>query len=177
MKRKVLGILLLFCLVAPVVATFTFLRYQKSQVRREVKWKMIAGLDKEELVLLKFTEEESQTELRWEHSKEFEYKGQMYDIVEKSIQGDTIYYWCWWDHEETKLNKQLDGLLANVLGNNPQRQEKKSQLADFFKKLFHESKKTHLTEISNHRINCFFYSEDFTSIYHAPPVPHPALVK
>ncbi len=142
-------------------------------MKREVKWKMIAGLDKEELVLLKFTAKESKTELRWEHSREFEYKGQMYDIVEKSIQGGTIFYWCWWDHEETKLNKQLDGLLANVLGNNPQRQEKKSQLADFFKKLFHENQKTHLAEIFKQRIDCFFYSEVFTSIYHAPPVPPP----
>lgn len=163
----------MFCLIAPVVATFTFLQYQKKQVKREVKWKMIVGIDKDELVFLKFTNEEIQTELRWEHSKEFEYNGQMYDIVEKSIQVDTIYYWCWWDHEETKLNKQLDGLLAKVLGNNPQRQEKKSQLADFFKKLFHENQKTHLAKVSKHRIDHFFYSEDFASIYHAPPFPPP----
>lgn len=173
MKRKVTGILLIFCLVAPIVATFTFLHYQKRQVKREVKWKMIAGIDKNELVLLKFTDEETQTELRWEHSKEFEYKGQMYDIVEKSIQGDTIYYWCWWDHEETKLNKQLDGLLAKVLGNNPQRQEKKSQLADFFKKLFHEKQETQTAIITTQTIKHFYYSEDFASLFHAPPVPPP----
>lgn len=155
------------------MATFTFLQYQKKQIKREVKWKMIAGIDKNELVLLKFTEEEIQTELRWEHSKEFEYKDQMYDIVEKWVQSDTIYFWCWWDHEETKLNKQLDGLLANVLGNDQQRQEKKNQLADFFKKLYHENQRIDFAKISEHRIDCFFFSEDLASIYYTPPVPPP----
>ncbi len=134
---------------------------------------MIAGLDKNELVLFKFTDTEAQTELNWEHSKEFEYKGQMYDVVEKLIQGDTIYYWCWWDHEETKLNKQLDRLLANVLGDNPQRQEKKSQLADFFKKLFYESPKNQTVLITKQRIRHFAYTEDLPSIYILPPVPPP----
>ncbi len=166
---------MIFCLVAPNVATFTFLQYQKRQVKREVKWKMIAGIDKNELVLFKFTDTEAQTELNWEHSKEFEYKGQMYDVVEKLVQGDTIYYWCWWDHEETKLNKQLNGLLAKVLGNNPQRQEKKRQLADFFKKLFHENQENQTAIITTQTINHFFYSEDFVCIYHTPPVPPPRL--
>ena len=174
MKRKVVSLLLLFCLVAPVVATFTFLQYQKMQVKREVKWKMITGIDKNELVLLKFTNEETQTELRWEHSKEFEYKGQMYDIVETSIQEGTIYYWCWLDDEETKLNKQLEELVYNVLGNKPQRQEKKNQLAEFFKKLFHENQKPQTaTTIIKPRIKYFFCSEYFTSIYHKPPLPPP----
>ena len=174
MKRKVVSLLLLFCLVTPVAATFTFLQYQKMQVKHEVKWKMIAGIDKNELVLLKFTNEEIQTELRWEHSKEFEYKGQMYDIVETSIQEDTFYYWCWLDEEETKLNKQLKELVSNVLGNKPQRQDKKNQLAEFFKKLFHENQKPQTsTTIIKTSIKHFLYSEYFTSIYHKPPLPPP----
>lgn len=175
MKRGITGILLLFCLATPIVITFTFLHYHKKQVRKEVKHRIIAGIDKVELVLLKFTEAKTKSELRWEHSKEFEYKGEMYDVVERKIEGDTIYYWCWRDHEETKLNKQLDGLLAKVLGNNPQREEKKSQLADFFKKLFHENPANQLEVSPKYKIKRFYYSEDFASIYHAPPVPPPRL--
>ncbi|WP_419213254.1 hypothetical protein ACNR9Q_03670 [Maribacter sp. X9] len=106
------------------------------KVRHEVKQKMIAGLDKEELVLLKFTESESQSELRWEHSKEFEYKGQMYDVVSQEVQGDTIKYWCWLDHEETDINKRLQGLVDSVLGKDPQRNSNKEKLAHFYKSLF-----------------------------------------
>jgi hypothetical protein len=93
---------------------YTYLQFEKSAIRREIKWKMIAGMDDEELVLLKFTTEETQTKLRWEHSKEFEYDGQMYDIVSKVVKGDSIFYRVWWDHEETKLNKSLKKLVATA---------------------------------------------------------------
>lgn len=69
-------------------------------------------MNQEELVFLKFTKEETETKLRWEHSKEFEYKGQMYDIVSKEVKGDSIFYRCWWDYEETQLNKKLKKMVA-----------------------------------------------------------------
>ncbi len=136
MKPKLVGISLFICLVAPLVATFTYMHHQKASVRKELKHRIIAGIDRDELVLLKFSIEESRTKLRWEHEKEFEFAGQMYDIVEKEISGDTIHYWCWWDHEETKLNRQLDDLVAKVLGNNPQRKDRQDKTVDFLKKLY-----------------------------------------
>lgn len=97
---------------------------------------MIAGIDKEELVLLKFTETEKQSKLKWKHSREFEFEGEMYDIVETQTVGDTTYYWLWWDHYETKLNKQLDKLLVSALGNHPQNKESHKRLFRFFNTLF-----------------------------------------
>src|SRR5690606_39601506 len=90
LKKRLIAISLLFVLFAPVMTIYLYLQFEKSAVRREIKWKMIAGMDEEELVLLKFTKEETQTKLRWEHSKEFEYDGQMYDIVSKEVKGDSI---------------------------------------------------------------------------------------
>ena len=87
---------------------------EKAALKREIKWKMIAGIDQNELVLLKFSKEEAETKLRWEHSKEFEYDGQMYDIVSKEIKGDSIYYRCWWDYEEPALNRKLQQLVVRV---------------------------------------------------------------
>ncbi len=118
----------MFILFAPVATIFTFLQYEKSALRREMKWKMIAGMDHEELVLLKFTKEETKTNLRWEHSKEFEYNGQMYDIVSKEIKGDSIFFRCWWDHEETNLNKKLKKLVASAFNQDEDNQEKQKGL-------------------------------------------------
>lgn len=97
---------------APLATIFTFFQIEKSVIRRDIKGKMIASINEEELVLLKFTKEEAKTNLRWEHSKEFEYKGQMYDIVSQAIKGDSIFYRCWWDFEETELNKKLKKMVA-----------------------------------------------------------------
>jgi hypothetical protein len=173
MKRRLAGIFLLFCFVAPLAAGYLFLKHQKKEVRRAVKWNMIAGLDKEELVLLKFTENETQTKLLWKHAKEFQYDGEMYDIVESSSQGDSIFYWCWWDFEETKLNKQLDQLLAFVLGNNQERKSNQEQITNFYKSLYWErftSNWNSITQASEPEKQAEF---SYLSISSQPPVPPP----
>ncbi len=173
MKAKLIGISLLFSLFAPVAATFVYLQYQKKQIKREVKWNMITGIDRDELVLLTFSKEETETELRWKHSREFEYKGEMYDIVEKRVDGDQISYWCWWDHEETTLNRQLDGLLAQVMGKNPERKQQESHLTEFFKNLYFEWESVELDEFKSPDKTTFFYANRFQSIGLSPPIPPP----
>lgn len=124
-------------MVAPLTATFIWLQHQKAVVKSMVKKNMISGLDKQELILLKFTEEECQSKLNWEHSKEFEYNDQMYDIIATHKEGDTTYFWCWPDNEETELNKQLNDLLAYTLGKDPERKDAQKQLNDIFDLFYH----------------------------------------
>lgn len=97
---------------------------------------MIAGIDKCELVLLKFSKTETTTELKWKHSKEFEFNNQMYDIVDKITTKDSVKYWCWWDHEETKLSKQLSKLLVGAFQSDVPSKDKKQQIVSFYKSLF-----------------------------------------
>ncbi|OAD90108.1 hypothetical protein A7A78_07780 [Aequorivita soesokkakensis] len=123
MKERIIAISFLFVLFAPVATIYTFLQFEKSAIRREIKGKMIAYMDPEELVLLKFTKEETETKLRWEHSKEFEYNGQMYDIVSSEIKGDSIFYRCWWDYEETELNKKLKKMVALAFNQDEENRE------------------------------------------------------
>lgn len=134
--KRLHAIFLFLCLTAPFFGTYSWLKMEKYKVKKSIKWRMIDGMDKKELVLLKFTEEESKTKLRWEHSREFEYNRQMYDIVEQDIIGDTTYYWCWWDYEETKLNRQLSDLVSRAMGQNPQNRDKQNRLQTFLKNLY-----------------------------------------
>lgn len=119
---------------------------------------MIQGIDKEELVLLKFTSEEAKNALKWKHAKEFEFRQQMYDIVETKVVGDTTYYWCWWDHEETKLNKQLSLLVAKALNSNPQKKEKEDWLSTYFKSFY-------LLNSSNWNFNCTGLTNETWTVY------------
>jgi len=168
---------LLLVLIAPALTTYFWIQYQKSLVKREVKWKMIEGIDKNELVLLKFTDVESKTLLRWKHSKEFEYNLQMYDIVETKVVGDSLYYWCWWDYKETELNKQLAELVKNTLNNSPQKKEKQEHLFSFFKSLF-SSNKFNLDKVypaqKTEQNNIYLTSLFSNKI--SPPTPPPQLV-
>lgn len=174
LKVKFLGLLLLLCFVLPIATNFVILQYQKRQVKREVKRKIMAGLEKEDLVLLKFTEQEKHTQLNWKHSKEFEYRGENYDIVTTEVAGDTTYYRCRRDYEETKLNRQLDELVSIALGNNPKNLENQNRLFNFFKSLWFsepaEEKYFSAQEITN---PCFFKPNFYSSVFRLPPVPPP----
>ena len=123
-------------LIAPAVVTYSWLQQRKHAVKKEVKWKMIAGINKSELVLLKFSKAETTTNLNWKHSKEFEFNNQMYDIVDKVVSKDSIHYWCWWDFEETKLNKQLGNLLAGVYQHDSKSKERQDLVYKFYKSIY-----------------------------------------
>lgn len=178
MQKRIIAISLLFILFAPVVTIFLYLQYEKKVVRREVKWKMIAGLDQEELVLLKFSKEQTETELRWEHSKEFEYNEQMYDIVSTEIKGDSIFYRCWWDHEETALNKRLKKLVVNAFDQDENKRDAQLNLHLYLRSFF-------CTDVFNWEMipsqkvlvvyQDLIQPKYFTSLLISPPTPPPKL--
>lgn len=145
-------------------------------MKHEVKWKMIEGINKEELVLLKFTTEEAQNALKWKHSREFEYQKEMYDIVETKVIGDTTYYWCWWDHEETQLNKQLSLLVAKALNSNPEKKEKEDWLSSYFKSFYLQKAFSWKAEEKAKSLesNSIYLLMKY-SIHYPPPVQPPEL--
>jgi hypothetical protein len=114
MFRQLFSILLISSLIGPYLGISLYLKHEKRMLKREIKHRIIEGIDRSELVELSFTPEEEQ-QLRWEHSKEFEYKGEMYDVVESKSENGKITYWCWWDNEETSLNRRLNNLLTRAL--------------------------------------------------------------
>lgn len=175
--KTTLIIFLLACLIVPLTGTYCWLHYEKRVVRKAVKKQLIEGIDKDELVLLKFSHEDIKTRLRWKHSREFEYNSQMYDIVETETKGDSVYYWCWWDHEETMLNQQLIKLLALAWGKSQQNKEHQKRLVHLFKSLYYEKPEMwQALNIPTTRMTIKDYNKaDYTSIYSPPPVPPPQM--
>ena len=161
-------------LIAPAVVTYSWLQQRKRAVKKEVKWKMIAGIDKSELVLLKFSKVETTTKLKWKHSKEFEFNNQMYDIVDKITTKDSVKYWCWLDFEETKLNKQLDNLLVGVYQHDSKSKEKQDLLYKFYKSIYFQPVFSWLPFIDKSRptkVNMYggFYQTKFLILDSPPP--------
>ncbi len=173
MSKKITSVFLLLCLLAPGPLLFTYLEYQKKMVRKSVKWKMIEGIDKDELVLLAFTPQQKEELLNWKHNREFEYAGEMYDIVEQFTRNDTHFYYCWWDKEETLLNRKLDRLLADMSGADPQKNKDNARWTLLFKSLYRPQSETSTQSVLTKKItHFFFYSFSVkTSLY--PPSPPP----
>lgn len=108
--------ILLSAFILPAAATYVALHIAQKHIAKSVKHGIIAGMDREELVLLQFTVAESQSQLEWEHDREFSYAGHMYDIVEQEQCGDVISYWCWRDDAETAIKNQLQSLMNRTAG-------------------------------------------------------------
>lgn len=134
--KSLIGLALLICFIVPFYGAWQFLTLQIHHVKRSATQLLEAGIDKEAQVLLKFTEAESTTLLQWEHAKEFEYKGEMYDIICTEIVSDTIWYWCHHDHKETSVRKDRQVLVLHAFGHTPQGDEKQNYVFRFFKNLY-----------------------------------------
>ncbi|HQX45484.1 MAG TPA: hypothetical protein PK209_13055 [Saprospiraceae bacterium] len=133
--KKNLAFILLTSIILPFTGYYSWLTYQKSNAKKEIKQRIIAGLHKTELKLLVFSKLDSEVKLKWEHAHEFEYMHQMYDVIETEIHGDSLYYFCWADNEETLLNKKLNQLLASVMANPLKENKQHKQIIDFYKSL------------------------------------------
>ena len=130
------GLALLFILTTPVVMTCSWLGYRKAVIRHEVLARIREEISRDELLLLKFSRQETATVLRWEQPGEFEYKRQMYDVVSSEEKGDSLFFWCLADHEETRLNRELASLVKRVLQDDPGKTEQQEQLFSFFRSLY-----------------------------------------
>lgn len=175
MQKRIASIVLFFCLVAPAVTTFSILQFQKSQTRKEIKHQIITGIDKNELVLIKLSTAEVLTQLEWEHATEFEYRNEMYDVVETEVIGDTTYYWCWWDNKETALNKQLDELLAGIMDNNPTQKENNKKLISFYKSLYCSDIEPIVFLPYSENRNLVAANSNLVAIYSPPTTPPPQI--
>lgn len=143
----------------PFYGTWTWLEHQKKKVKKAVKWRIIEGIDRSELVLLSFTRQESEVLLRWVHSREFEYNDEMYDVVESSIDEDSARYWCWWDYEETKLNRELRGIVSSLFGKSSNNKDKINNLISFYRALFCD-------DIPDYHFTPYCSISDYSNRYH-----------
>ncbi len=171
LNHNIASLFLLSCLTVPFMAAWQFFYSQKVQVRKEVQQQLNADIDRDELVLLRFSKAEAQSHLRWEHAAEFEFRGQMYDIVEQSATGDSLFFWCWWDNKETRINRAWNALLAHSSGDMPRPSEPTGTLTEFYKHLFFQAI-SHLQEPSIANDWDLPDSPPFCSI-NRPSPPHP----
>ncbi len=178
MRIQITSIIFLAVIIAPALTTFFWMHYQRSAVKHDVELKLVAGVDNNELVLLKFTKDESRKKLKWEHSKEFEYNLLMYDVVKTKTVGDTIYYWCWPDIKETELENKFSGLVNEALGSTPFQTEKQEHIISYFQTLYYmqyASWQLSPTETGDIKppVTVFNF---FSSFLFAPFTPPPELV-
>ncbi|MCB9336000.1 MAG: hypothetical protein H6586_07615 [Flavobacteriales bacterium] len=158
------------------MGTFIWLHFQKKSIKRTVKHEIINSISKSDLAFIKLSKVEAEEELDWEHSKEFEFKNNMYDVVYTETTSDSVFYWCWLDKKETQLNILLAELVKNTFGNNQNKKKNEKALIDFCKSLYFYELSNLKLDIPNY---CYFYSDNYFDNYYSikpnPTSPPPRL--
>lgn len=139
MKKQIISILFILVLVLPAVVSYTYFQYRKKEIKREVKLQL-ATLNFNKLVVLKFSNQELDAKVRWKHSKEFEFEGKMFDIIQSKKDNDSISFWCWLDKQETELNTKLKTFLVDAYQIDKPIKESEIRFYNFYKTLFFVSK-------------------------------------
>jgi hypothetical protein len=130
--KQISAIFLIALLVLPAWGTYLFLHALKNQAKSEAMALVSKKEMEADLVTLKFGKEETAS-LRWEHPGEFEYQGQMYDIMDTRTTADSVIYKCYADHKESRINKAIARTLAGAAGKHHDQQNKNRNLLDFFR--------------------------------------------
>ncbi len=166
--------MLVIIIAAPFVGTYTWLQYKKYQVQQEIRLRMQAGVKKMNLTVLQFNRIEINSLLRWEHDKEFEYMGEMFDVVSRKEMGDSIIFICLKDIKETSINKQIRLLVSVAIGQDQQQRENHKRLTNFSKSLYNSLLfpwSLPYPDIHTKKGNTPYFS-NYSSI-HLPPPFHP----
>ncbi len=173
--KKLNGIILIICLFGPFAGYYLYLQLEKQELRAAVKKQITAGIDDAHLVKFEVFPEELKTRFKWKHADEFEYKGLLYDIVRKKILHGKIILWCWQDDDESRLNDEIEKLIARSLDHHQQDKENQQQLQKLFKLVY-----LHNAYIAIN-FNTIFQppfrhrepEQNEYSVYLRPPVPPP----
>lgn len=140
---KIIGIIiLLMALVNPMYYAYVGYHVELKKIKKEVKHQLISNTLKDDLVAFRFNmESESFKSLHWKHSREFQYKGKMFDIVEADTLKGYVNYLCFPDKQETALNEEFNDLLNERYASDRPSNNKQKLLSNFVKSLFIEDEK------------------------------------
>lgn len=140
MKKKSSAIFLFLILTISYTGSYSWFFLQKQFLKREAKRIIERTIGEDQFIKLSFTKKKIRNMLTWENEHEFEFQGNMYDVVKTNTYADSVVYICWLDKKETKLNSKLVYLLNSKLISNSTSTKNQIQVFSIFKILYFDQK-------------------------------------
>ena len=148
-------------------------------VKKEIKRKIKSNVNKEELHLIKLTQNsinKGENGFRFvKEGKEFILAGKMYDIVRRSKVNDTLYYYCINDTQEEALFANLDKQIKNNFESSPNTRDKTNHLIQNIIKEATPSIRVSFSSQSSNEISFQTYAENELINYFEVPTHPPEL--
>lgn len=142
MLRALFSLLLLCALWLPMGSAWLAFAHRKHVISSEVKKRIRQGVNDSELVLLHIPlelEKNPDHTFKRMHAGEFRYQGVMYDIARQELRGDTTWYWCILDWDDTELHNQIEQKTNKTPARDPAQRENSERLHRFWLSLFFET--------------------------------------
>jgi len=174
MRKITANILLLFVLFQLTCYLLIF-KSQQFQIRKEIKYRIKAGVPDDELVLITIPNsllEENNPIFQWIHKKEFRYKGNMFDIVHKDVYKDSTQFYCLSDHKETQLFANLDQLVKKEMSQNSEKKQQRDRVSYLLNSIYICKTSNHIFVNSSKEIeflDYFFHSKTWKKTPNTPP--------
>lgn len=109
-RRLLAGGLLVIFLINSI-GCFIYFEIKRKSIRHEIKHSILHKLPDNQLIQIINDD--------YNDKDEFEMNGIMYDVMRKEVRDGQVILWCFEDKKETELNRSIELLVKNDLGNNP----------------------------------------------------------
>jgi hypothetical protein len=105
--KKIVSILLLFCLILNIVGYHVIFYFRQAEIKAEMKKSLLIRAHSEDETGFSFSlnDKKAISTLDWVGDNEFKLNGQMYDVIEKKIENGKLILRCISDIKETALIK------------------------------------------------------------------------
>lgn len=136
MKQLLIAIFLCVSIAGPMSLGMAAFELRFWELRENFSERYTQSENKERVQTLIFSKSEISQVLKWEHDREFEYQGQMYDVLEVHDKGEQVEYLVWHDEEESEL-KEKERKYEDFDHEAPERAQSKSSfhLTFFFQEI------------------------------------------
>lgn len=172
--RSIIGLMLIASMVVAFTGHFGLFKAKQYQARKEIKAILKAGVPDSLKVEFYLDEIQSNPNLFiWIHSKEFKYKGELYDVVSEREENGRLVVSCIHDVKESGLFADLDQMIAKQMNADSQNQNSRQHWIKLFQSLFFDSKSVAQQYIQEYDQQLFLFWVNFLSVSFNPDSPPP----
>jgi len=101
-------VIFLIVFFLPVSATYFLFKIRQTGIRHSIEKIIDEGVAENEIKILKIPlSVEQHGDFERTEENEFRYEGKMYDILRFEKHGNSSWYWCMWDKDETVLEDKM----------------------------------------------------------------------
>lgn len=178
MIRAVISLLIVVVMGFATTAYLVSFKLRQNSIRAEIKTLIKNGAPDSLRFDFYIDEIENDANFTWIHSKEFRYRGEMYDILGTSPTDDgRVLLHCIHDVKESGLFTELDRMVNLGMNSDPQQRNQQQYWHKLFHSLFLTDSESFLTGFADGQNQHFtFYFNATTVEKSQPPSPPPQFV-